>query len=80
MGMWVRSEDKEPRWSQWVRASTQPDSDPYISNNSSSSTGIGAEEEEEEVDSFAILIEWSLLRSLLFNASDNLVNHVSVAI
>ena len=35
--MWARSDDREARWSQLVRASTQPDSAPYIDSNSSSS-------------------------------------------
>lgn len=39
VGMWERSEDSEPKWSQDVRASTQPDSEPFIViiNSSSSS-------------------------------------------
>ena len=37
VGMWARSDDREARWSQLVRASTQPDSAPSIDSNSSSS-------------------------------------------
>lgn len=47
VGIWVRSEDKEARWSQWLLASTQPDSDPYSISISSSSSSAGSEDDEE---------------------------------
>lgn len=51
VGIWVKSEDREARWSQWVRASTQPDSDP---SGWYTKLKLGCDDDDDDEDDDAI--------------------------